>query len=82
MKGLFLLVWFSTISFVLPASDLVLGSLFQDHMVMQQETTAPVWGRAAPSAMVEVTLHSSMGPQVYNGKADSDGKWSIEMQGA
>ncbi len=80
MKRLFILLLISTISFAGQAADLILGSLFQDHMVLQQNTSAPVWGWAAPEAAVEVTLHTStMGPLVFEGKADSGGKWSIDV---
>ena len=36
------------------SADITLHPLFSDHMVLQQGTGMPVWGRAAPGVIVSV----------------------------
>ncbi len=48
--------------------------LFSDGMVIQQRTSAPVWGWADPGSRVSVA--GSWGPDAKEFKADALGKWS------
>ena len=54
-----------------------LTPLFTDNMVLQQEAQVPVWGKAAPGAVVSVTPS-------WNGKAvrtvaDASGCWQLHL---
>ncbi|MBQ1673343.1 MAG: sialate O-acetylesterase, partial [Bacteroidales bacterium] len=42
-------------AFLLSAQPLSLAHVFSDHMVLQRETTAPVWGWGEPGKTVSVT---------------------------
>ena len=56
-------------------ADVKLPSLFSDHMVLQRQTTIPVWGWADPGEKVSVAL----GDQQQTATADADGKWSVTL---
>ena len=56
-------------------STLKLAAMFADHMVMQREQVAPVWGWADPGEDVTV----SFGGQKKTAKADADGKWMVKL---
>lgn len=58
------------------ASALTLGSLFQDHMVLQQGVVVPVWGTAAPGATVRVAFAG----QELGATADREGRWRVDLQ--
>ncbi len=55
-----------------------LPSVFSDNMVLQRETEAPVWGKAAPDATVTVT--TSWNGESYSAEADDDGKWALKVE--
>ena len=57
----------------LALADLRLGSMFQDHMVLQRGMPAPVWGTADPGAHVTVTFAE----QEKTATADAEGKWKV-----
>jgi sialate O-acetylesterase len=50
--------------------------MFSDHMVLQSNATAPVWGWADPGEEVAVTL----GDQTQKTTAGADGKWTVKLQ--
>ena len=50
-----------------------LGSLFQNHLVLQRDRPVPVWGWCGPGARVEVEV----GPVRGAGKAGDDGRWRV-----
>ena len=52
-------------------------ALFTDHMVIQRETQAPVWGTADPRE--SVTVSGSWGNTATT-TADASGKWSVKLQ--
>ena len=52
-------------------ADVKLPALISDHMVLQQEAKANVWGRAEPGEKVTVKL----GDKSAEATADKDGKW-------
>lgn len=60
------------------ASALRPASIFSDHMVLQQQTAAPVWGFAAPGKTVTVTP-SWPGARPASAKAGEDGRWQVEL---
>jgi len=74
MKAVYvaLLTFISTTAF---AAQLVLPTVFSDHMVLQRDQTVPVWGTSEPGDTVTVEFAG----QKKTTKADSDGKWSLEL---
>ena len=54
-----------------------LTPLFTDNMVLQQKCSAPVWGKAAPGAVVSVT--PSWNNRIYTATADAEGRWSLAI---
>lgn len=56
-------------------ADLMLPSIFSEHMVLQRAARVPVWGKAAPGEEVSVTLAG----QTVGGQAGSDGKWRVDL---
>lgn len=54
-------------------ADVQLAPLFQDHMVMQRDLPAPVWGTAKPGENVKVSFQS----QTRETKAGKDGNWMV-----
>ena len=59
-----------------PRTELALGSLFQEHLVLQRDLAVPVWGTAAPGAMVTVTFAD----QKQTAPADAAGKWRVNLK--
>lgn len=58
-------------------ADVVPCSLFADHMVIQRDTQAPVWGSA--DAGEEVSVTGSWGDTVTT-TADTSGKWMVKLK--
>lgn len=56
-------------------ADVTLPGLFSDHMVLQREQPAPIWGTAAPGETVTVEF----GGQTKTAVADSNGKWVVRL---
>ena len=68
------------IAFAIPNvawADVVPCSLFADHMVIQRDTQAPVWGSA--DAGEEVSVTGSWGDTVTT-TADTSGKWMVKLK--
>jgi len=59
----------------LAQAEVTLASPFGDHMVLQREYPAPVWGQAAPGEKVEVTVAG----QKAEGVADKQGQWKVTL---
>ncbi|GAP71544.1 sialate O-acetylesterase [Candidatus Symbiothrix dinenymphae] len=55
-----------------------LPKVFTDNLVLQQQTQAPVWGRATPKK--EVTVTTSWDKKTYVVHADPTGKWQVSVQ--
>jgi sialate O-acetylesterase len=53
----------------------LLHPLFCDHMVLQREAKAPVWGWASPGTKVTVTFAG----QSKSAVAKADGKWMVHL---
>ena len=56
-------------------ADVTLPALFGDHMVLQRDGAAPVWGTADPGEKVTVTAGAAQGDAV----AGPDGKWIVRL---
>ena len=60
----------------LQAQPLKLAHIFSDHMVLQQQTEAPVWGWGVPGKTV--TVEGSWGASARTKVAD-DGSWRVAL---
>lgn len=59
--------------------SLRLAPIFGSHMVLQQSTEAPVFGKAAPGAAIEVT--ASFAPEAkWVTTAGPDGNWLVRLE--
>lgn len=52
-----------------------LPSIISDHMVLQADTAAPIWGWADPGEEVSITFAD----QTKTAKADKAGAWSVKL---
>ena len=59
-------------------SQVQLPSLFADHMVLQQNFEAPVWGWAAPGT--SINIRADWTDKAIRVKADKEGKWMTKIQ--
>lgn len=57
-------------------AEIKLPKLFGDHMVLQRETEANLWGWAAPNEEITVTL----GDSTAKATANADGKWKAKLK--
>ncbi len=57
------------------SAELRLPKLFSDHMVLQRDLAAPVWGWTAPGETVTVTIAG----QRITATADKDGNWQARF---
>lgn len=55
-----------------------LSPLFSDHMVIQQQTSAPIWGTASPKKTVVIT--PSWNNEKITVKADTKGEWKAVLK--
>ena len=60
------------------ASSLKLAGVFTNHMVLQQQTDAAIWGKANPNA--EVQIKPSWNDQVTTTTANENGKWKTNIK--
>lgn len=58
-------------------AKVTLPRIFSDGMVMQQETTANLWGEAKANAIVKIT--ASWSKKTITANADSNGKWKTTI---
>jgi len=52
-------------------------SLFSDHMVIQRDTDAPIWGWADPGEAIRITC--SWNGENVTAKAGDDGHWMTKI---
>jgi sialate O-acetylesterase len=74
MRPIFIFPFCLTAIFPLVA-DVKLPAIFGDHMVLQQEMKAPVWGTAAPGEKITVTALDHTATTT----AGKDGKWRVDL---
>lgn len=58
------------------SADVTVSTLFSDHMVMQRDIAAPVWGRAAAGEEVTVQLGNGAASKATT---DASGNWSVKL---
>ena len=63
---------------VAAAGDLRIASVFGDHMVLQRETRATLWGGAKPGEAV--TILTSWDAQRTETRAGADGRWRVAVE--
>ncbi len=56
-------------------ADIKLPAFFSDHMVLQRDLPAPVWGTAAPGEKVAVAFAG----QSITATADTSGRWLVKL---
>ncbi len=54
-------------------ADVRMPALFSDHMVIQRDTDAPIWGWADPGEAIQITC--SWNGECVTAKAGDDGHW-------
>ncbi|MCY2988891.1 MAG: hypothetical protein NTY19_13630 [Planctomycetota bacterium] len=59
----------------LARAELRVAKIFSDHMVLQRDRPAPIWGWAAPGEAVTVTFAG----QTRRGMADAQGRWRVTL---
>ena len=64
-------------AFLLSAQPLSLAHVFSDHMVLQRETTAPVWGWGEPGKTVSVT--TSWNGTTVKARVAADSTWRVTL---
>ncbi len=64
---------FSTAKTVM--ADITLSKLFSDHMVLQRQSSLPVWGTATPGVNLTITFAENK----YTATADAKGRWSTSI---
>ena len=69
------LVTSSLITFNIHGQGIKLSSIFSDHMVIQQEINASVWGISKPGSIVSVDFAGF----VTNAKTNQEGGWTVKM---
>ena len=74
-RSLYTTICILMLASVLPTfglADIALPKLFSDHMVLQRNSTVPVWGTASPNEKLKVKF----GDAEYSVTANVSGKWS------
>ncbi|MGV8095803.1 MAG: sialate O-acetylesterase [Mangrovibacterium sp.] len=59
-------------------AEVKLPAIFGDYMVLQQQTEAAIWGKAAPSKTVSVK--TSWDGKSYSTRSDSNGAWKLKVK--
>lgn len=66
---------------ILPAftwATVKLPAIFGEHMVLQQQTETPVWGKTDPGKTV--TVSTSWDKKSYSNRADASGNWKVKVK--
>lgn len=59
-------------------AQLQLPAIFSDNMVLQQQSDAPIWGKANPGSTVKIV--PSWNGKEYVATVDANGKWVAKLQ--
>jgi len=66
---------FVTLCSTATLADVALPPVISDHMVLQCDTSAPIWGLASPGEAVSVTIAG----QTKTATADAKGNWKVTL---
>jgi sialate O-acetylesterase len=58
-------------------AEVKLPAIFGDHMVLQQQTDAAIWGKATPGKSVKVV--TSWNKKSYSANSDKEGNWKTKV---
>ena len=58
------------------SADISLPKIFSDHMVLQRNSTVPIWGTASPDEKLKITFDG----QELDATATESGVWSTEIK--
>ena len=61
---------------LLTFADVTVSTLFSDHMVIQRDIAAPVWGQASPGEEISVRLGGGIATKATT---DAKGNWSLKI---
>ncbi|MBI3881698.1 MAG: hypothetical protein HY301_16740 [Verrucomicrobia bacterium] len=77
MKNLARILFVSFVAFgsVSARADVKLPPVISDHMVLQHDVAAPIWGTAAPGEAVTVSIAG----QTKTATADAKGNWKVTL---
>ena len=78
MKPFITLIAALSATIIATGAELRLPDIFSDHMVLQQQSKARIWGNAAPGARV-VAVGSWAPESPISAKAGKDGRWRLEI---
>lgn len=59
------------------AQQLSVADIFTDNMVLQQESLAPIWGKAPKGS--DVTVTTSWNGKSYKATTDNNGRWKVKV---
>jgi len=59
-------------------AEVKLPAIFGNHMVLQQQTDAAIWGKASPSK--NVSVKTSWDGKSYSTRADNNGNWKLKVK--
>ena len=59
------------------AGVIKVASVFTDHMVLQRETSAPIWGWAPPGQ--KITVIPTWNRRKYSTETDAEGRWEVKL---
>lgn len=78
MKLRTMLMWCAALTVIATAeAEVRMPAIFTDHMVLQQQTDARLWGWATPNK--RVTVRPTWNNETYATRADQEGRWRIEL---
>lgn len=75
MKTFFSALCLITIAQASLCADLTVPHFFSDHMVLQRDSMAAIWGKAAPGSNVTVFFKGKN----TTGQANSEGRWQLKI---
>lgn len=78
LRPMIFLTVFSLFQCVGVYAEILLPEIFSDNMVLQQQTDAPLWGKASPGK--NVTLVTSWDNREYSARSDNSGNWKISVK--
>ena len=76
-NSLFAVLIVFAITSVTLLAEVKLPAIFGDNMVLQQQSEAAIWGKAALNSTVRVT--TSWNNKSYTAHADKDGNWKLKV---
>ncbi|HEX9600072.1 MAG TPA: sialate O-acetylesterase, partial [Mariniflexile sp.] len=78
MKRLIIIAFLSFLTSFNINAQIKLPALFTDHMMLQQDMDAPIWGWANKNE--KITVLTSWDSKAYEAKTDSYGKWLLKVK--